>query len=86
MTAGLIFRGTLLASSETIAPDKVPGLSHVQELEIPMTRDTILEIASQAVGSPASGPVHDALPAIADAIAQALDPKPGKAKAPAAAQ
>lgn len=51
-----------------------------------MTRDTILEIASQAVGSPASGPVHDALPAIADAIAQALDPKPGKAKAPAAAQ
>jgi len=51
-----------------------------------MTRDAILEIASQAAGSPATGPVAEALPAIADAIAQALDPKPGKAKAPAAAQ
>jgi hypothetical protein len=41
-----------------------------------MNRDDIRKIAAQAVGDPSSGTVADALDVIADAIADALNPKP----------
>lgn len=44
-----------------------------------MTRDQILDVLQDTTGHPSSGPVAEWLPALADAIDAALNPKP-KAK------
>lgn len=41
-----------------------------------MNRDQLRKVAADAVGDPSSGPVAAALDVIADAISQALNPKP----------
>lgn len=41
-----------------------------------MTRDQILDAMLDATGHPSSGPVAEWLPALADAVDAALNPKP----------
>lgn len=45
-----------------------------------MTRDQILDVMRTAAGDPDSGPVKEWLPALADAVDAALNPKAKPAK------